>query len=83
MPINTVKRYMAVDGIQRERKGRGKPDGCLLDCICILALLAASGLQAGGASWPCLLHPGRLNPPRHQMVGREEGKVRLAQLLTG
>lgn len=80
MPVNTVKWSMWL--IEFRGKGRvGANWGCLLDCICILALLAVSGLQAVGASWPCPLHPGRLNPPRHQIVGRKEGKVRWAQLL--
>lgn len=65
------------------REGLGQTDGCLLDCVCVLALLAVSGWRAVGASWPCSLHPGRLNPPKHQIVGGKEGKVRLAQLLTG
>jgi len=49
----------------------------------MLVLLAVRGLQAGGASWPCPLHPGRLNLPKRQIVASKEGKGRLAQLLTG
>lgn len=70
VPINTVTWSMWLV----EFRGKGRV-GCLLDCLCILALLVVSGWWAVGA--------GRLYPPRHQIVGCKEGKERSAQLLTG
>lgn len=68
------------DGIQKEAKGRGK---ATVVWTRILASWRLSGSQAVGASGPCPLHPGTLNPPRHQSAGRKEGKVMLALVSTG
>lgn len=75
MPVNTVKWSMWFVGF-RGKEGWGQTDGCLLDWICVLALLAVGGRQAVVASWPCPPHPGRFNLPKHQIVGWKEGKVR-------
>lgn len=65
--------------IDSEGKGGwGPAGGCLLDRICIQALLALSGLQAVGASWQSPSTRETTGPDTRLLGVRREGEVSAA-----